>query len=203
MKKERKAEDPQIYPETGVTAVAGSRAVLPWQHVSLHNNSCDTEWFWPTAQHRPPSPPLFISPCPSHSAELTLIFHVDWQKHRGPGERWSPGIGRGGCVPAHQMDYIRFFWENKGEKSHGSLMEFQIPHAKTICSQTHSSMVPDGWANRNMTPCLFPRVLWWLRNISPCLISAMPRERDCYHICIFTNPMQMSRVILQMYLIWS
>lgn len=67
-----------------------------------HDNLCPclitamTQRLWPTAQHRPPSSVLFISPRPSHSAKPNLIYHVD----KTSGARASSGalglVGGGG-----------------------------------------------------------------------------------------------------------
>lgn len=123
-------------------------------------------------------------------------------KTQGPGrvvEPWDWSMGE--WVPSHLNGLHKlFFGENKGGKCDhfiiwlfvdvpNTLLHNNVPQMHTVFS---SVIFSDGWANiwRNMTPCLFPHALQWLRNMSSHL------GRDCYHIQIFPNPMELLRIIL-------
>lgn len=154
----------------------GGEALLPWQHVSLYNNSCDRD-SGPLPSIDPPSAARFISPRPSHPAGPNLILHVD----KNSGARASSGalgLVVGGTTPSHTDGLCKHFLrQNRGKSNRLVTWFFVGVHWVTdVHAVRHVQIIR--W---NMTPRLFPHVLWWLRNISLCL-KKVSHSRDFDHI---------------------
>lgn len=167
------------------------------------------EWFWPTAQHRPPSSPL-VSPL-----YISLPFTFCWAKPyippwltktQGPGrvvEPWDWSLGEWG--PSHSDGLHKLFLERTREGkvttlSHGSLLMFQIPYATTMCRGRTQCSARSCF---QMAEPIFGEI--WLRACFHMLCSGweifLPiwrvshSERDCYHIQIFSEPKKLLRVV--------
>lgn len=138
--------------------VVGSRALLPWQQVSMWNNSCGTECyggFGPPPRSPPPNPPVLFMSCPSLSVQRKLsccthrlLLHVDEQNTGAPlvTERalWLAGQRQAcKCVcPPSQTSYIthELPYETASEPK-----EKASPCHVALCLHSNSPSVVSSW----------------------------------------------------------
>lgn len=118
----------------------------------------------------PPRPSLYLLAL--HILLSRPLYSTLTDKNTGaPASRGALGlVGGGERVPAHSDGLHKIFLREQGR-------EKSPPCHMVLWWCSRSSIFSDGWADRNMTPCLFPHALWRLRNISSRLISVTPRER--------------------------